>query len=156
MLLLLAYPGSLCCSLAQGAIAPCHCCPLAPSETLLPASPGSHSWLLTQVCIAARSHRHSLLPSLAQIVIAAPWPRKLTNPGSQCFLPESGVITTVALHECHCCSLPQGIFAAGRYPGKSLLLASPWSHFLLLLAYCFFLLAGSQRCFLTQGVTATR
>ena len=163
MLLLLAYPGSFCCSLAQGAIAPCHCCPLARREKLLPASPGSHSWSLTQGYIVARQERHSLLPashwrhccSLAKIVIAAPWPRKLTNPGSQCFLPENGV-TTVALHGCHCCSLPQGSFAAGRYPGKSLLVASPWSHFLLLLAYCFFLLAGSQRCFPTQGITATR
>ena len=141
MLLLLAYPGSLCCSLAQGAIAPCHCCPLAPSETLLPASPGSHSWLLTQVCIAARSHRHSLLPSLAQIVIAARWPRKLTNPERQRFsLKNLGLLVTAA-------------FAAGSYPSKSLLLASPWSHLLLLLASD---RPESPCCFLTQGVTATR
>ena len=111
MLLLLAYPESFSCSLAQGDIAPCHCCPLARSEKLLPASPGSHSWSLTQGYIVARWERHSLLPashwihccSLAQIVIAAPWPRKLTNPGSQCFLPESY----------YCCS-----------PWVSLLLAS--------------------------------
>ena len=44
-------------------------------------------------------------------------------------------------------------FAAGSYPSKSLLLASPWCHLLLLLASD----RPGRQCFsLTQSVTATR
>ena len=76
----------------------------------------------------------------------------VTNPGSQCFSLENGV-TTACYPGNHCCSLPQGTFAAGSYPSKSLLLASPWCHLLLLLASD---RPESPCCFLTQGVTATR
>ena len=94
-------------------------------EALLFANPDSHSCSLAQ---------------------------KLTNQERQCFSLENRV-TAACYPGNHCCSLPQGIFAADSYPSKSLLLASAWSHLLLLLASD----RPGRQCFsLTQSVTATR